>query len=331
MESKEDAIEVRSENITDYPLRKDVVGLAGQFVDDFVTAMDAEGIYRSMGIQGDKTFLLAGRPGTGKTLAVRAINNELNKDLYEAAQQYQMRMIAHPDSDEEFDAMSQSKLLMFSYDIGKYGTAYINMGSKTVQTFFDTVGLYARYGKKVLVVMDEADALLANRMGGGQSHAEDKKVLETIMKNIQIAHDTPNMYVALMTNLPEACDEASLRAGRIDRKYIFQNPTLEERVTGFEKVITRANEDAGYSVVRTYDTEELAELTEGMSYADIASIVEHAIRSRATEVARDRTELVIPAAYVTQKRLLKATEEHAAQFKTKRKSPYSGSGAHWGF
>jgi ATP-dependent 26S proteasome regulatory subunit len=300
------------------PLRKDVAGKAGTFIDDFLLAKDSEAVYSSMGVAPDKTFLLAGVPGTGKTLATQALNNEANnnfrKDLEAITEENKARKRLGEDLIPCTAKQEDIGLLMFPYDIGKFGTAYINRGSLMVQNFFDQVGIYAQYGVKTVVVLDEADAVLGSRKGSTQSHAEDKKVLETIMKNLQLVHDTPNMYAILMTNYAEACDDAALRAGRIDKQYVFELPNFQERVEGFNLAAQQINDKATYSVIRSYDNRELAKLSEGFSYADIMEASKSAVKQRAQEIARERTELVIPAGYVTQKRLVESVNKHKKMF-----------------
>ena len=240
---------------------------------------------------------------TGKTMAISALNNHMNEGVHE-------KMVA---GDAEDIGIDDYNLAVFEYSIGRFGTAYINRGSRTVQDFFDRCSLVAQQ-KSVLVVLDECDALLTSRTGGVQTHSEDRKVLETIMKNLQILHDTPNMYAVLMSNLPEACDDASLRAGRIDKKYKFNLPDAEERSKAFKLAIQKANERAKYKVVRGQQYETLVSNSEGFSYADIMQTVDEAVRERASEVAVDKTKGIMPAAYITQNRLVKAVQEHKEAF-----------------
>lgn len=291
--------------LDNHPLVDDIAGESKAFVESFIEATETEGIYKTMGVDPDKTFALFGPPGVGKTLAIHAIHNTMNRELFEKVQKK-----AKGGETSQDLAIEDFSLLTFPYDIGKFGTAYINMGSRNIQSFFDKVGMYSQFGLKTLVVLDEADALLASRTSGSRSHAEDKKSLETIMKNLQEAHDADNMYVAIISNLPEACDPASLRAGRIDRTFTFKLPDYNDRKKGFEVAMNRINERAGYQIIRSFSYDNLAELSEGMSYADIVSATERAVKTRAREVAHEKG--IIRAPYIKGKRLEEAVKAHRA-------------------
>lgn len=316
--------------VSSFPRRRDVVGKAGEFIDDITENIFGEGIFRTMGISPDKTFLLSGEPGTGKTLSVRALNNEMNSSLIEYWNYIRSEEGMETLTEEEREMImekggipinpDQFKFFTLEYDIGKYGTAYINMSSRRIQKFFDTAIDLSCSGIPTMVVCDEADALLLER-GRAQKHSEDLKVLETLMKNIQIVHDIPNMYLVLMTNMAEHIDKAVLRAGRIDKKYEFKLPTIEERESAFKRAIEKVNERAKYSVVRNYKTQNLAELSENFNYADIFQCVESALRNKAKEMMnspRIEKGKIISAGYITQKGLERAVIEHKNGFKQEK-------------
>ncbi len=309
---------VYPEPLSDTPLRKHLAGKAGQFIDDLVLNIENAGIYYHMGVHPDKTFLLYGPPGNGKTMCLEALNNSINYHLF-LKHKAAIESGVKPKEAEKLLWIDQRTLGLFRYDIGRKGTAYINEGSKIVQNFFDQVGVYAQCGLPIMVMIDEADTLFSQR-ASGSSHQEDKKVLETLMKNIQWAHDTPNMYLTLLTNLPDIMDTASLRAGRIDKRYKFDNPTEEERAHGFQVGINNLNKRAGYQVIRGYNTAELAALTDKFSYADIISCTESAVKRRAKEICKERSGKILIAGYVRQDRVIKEVEMHKEQFaKTTKK------------
>lgn len=289
--------------VSDSPVRDDVVGQAGKFIDDFILATKSEGIYKTMGVKSDKTFLITGKPGTGKTMGIEALLNESNREYVRGFKINELLPIG---------------LVGMSYDIGKFGTAYINMGSKIAQNFFDICYNFAQH-HKVLIVFDEAEVLFGDRTGN-YSHKEDSKLLNTIMKNMQKIHDIPNIYAVMMSNHPEAFDEASIRAGRIDKRYEFLLPNKQERDFAYEHTIKKINQKAGYQVVRCFDTDKLSEISNEFSYADIVQSVNSAVKKRAKEISKVRTNKIITAGYVTQKRLEDSVNSHKEGFySTKRK------------
>ncbi len=289
-------------NAYTYPRREDVVGQAGKFIDDFLISMDSSQLYGMMGVKPDKTFLITGKPGNGKTLSIEALVNEANKEVF----------------DNQTDKEMRFKLVGMKYDIGKYGTAYINRGSKIVQGFFDFCFDVTKSGYKTLIIMDEADNLFGHRQA--QAHKEDSKVLATIMKNLQKVHDTDDIYSVMMSNFPDAFDKASIRAGRIDKKYTFNKPNQSEREFAFNHTINKINESADYQVVRSYNTKNLSEMSNEFSYADVVESVNSAVKKRVKEIINTRKGKIITAGYITQKRLEDSVNKHKASFGSTKKS-----------
>lgn len=297
------------------PMKEDVVGVGKEFLEDIIASITQAKLFEAVGVQPDKTYLLEGEPGTGKTFSVKALNNTLNKPFLDELIAYQQ--FAHENPEAKLPP-PMPLAYVFPYDVGKYGTAYINRGSRVVQAFFDMV--YASSTRlPTIVVLDEADALLTSRKNMLHATKEDYKVLETLMKNLQEAHDTPNTYVVMMTNYKDVMDEAVLRAGRIDKKYTFNLPNYEARKTLFQNTIEKMNERAGYQVVRKYDLDRFAEMSEGFNGADIVSVTERALKRRVEEVAKTKTDKIIPALYITGSRVEDEISYHQINFKEQKK------------
>jgi len=296
------------------PLRKDVVGQSGQFIDDFLESINSEQLYYMMGVKPDKTFLITGSHGNGKTLSIEALVNEANKEMFDVSIKKDKL-----DDKAKSELKDKIKLLGFKYDIGKHGTAYINKGSRIVQDFFDMCYRAAGNGYKTLIVFDEADNLFGHRTNT-QSHKEDSKVLATIMKNLQTVHDRENLYSVMMSNFEDAFDEASIRAGRIDKKYVFKKPTLPEREFAYIHTIDQINKRARYKVVRNYNTSELSKMSNEFSYADIVESVNSAVKQRVKELSKVRKNRIITAGYISQKRLETSINKHKTKFVATKKS-----------
>lgn len=295
--------EIRNMTINCSPRLEDIVGAARVFADEFLTNIRGGKVFQSMGVMPDKTYLLTGGPGLGKSMVVKALNNEMNVEIYRDTQTGKV-----PN-------LKKSEGLFFEYSFGQYGSKYINENSTRLQGFFNYCHTLAN-ALPVILVLDECDAIMANR--DGQQHSEDKKVLETLMTNLQTLHDSDNLYAIMMTNLPNACDEASLRAGRIDRKIEFKTPILKERELAFRTFADRINQKAGYQVLRGLNYLELAKYSEGCNYADIDSILQATVKNRAREIIEDRTNKIIPAGYVTHKRVVEHTKQHSNKYHPKK-------------
>jgi len=281
------------EPIKDHPRKEDVVGRPREFVEEFLLGVNHENLFRAMGTSPDKIYLLYGPPGTGKSFSIGAIYNSANEGLIKKIDE-----AAKKASDPNEKPLSESikssdlKILLLSYDIGKYGTAYINMTSRVIQEFFNRAFFYSSRGNVVVIELDEVDALIQRRASLRES--EDKKGLETLMKNLQAAHDTPNVYVVMTSNVPELCDTAALRAGRLDRRILFDLPNYDEREHAFNYFIDQVNKRAKYSVIRRYDPKSLSAQSFNFSYADIANSVNHAVNLKVKEIIRREGKVIQP-------------------------------------
>ena len=297
-----------------FPKVENLVGEARKFSEDFISNVSNFRTYQYFGVQPDKVYLLEGEPGTGKTMAVNAIKNTMNKDLYE----YTMAL-NKDDRPTDQEMRRQCKGLFFEYSIGEHGTAYINMGSRRVQGFFETAYL-ASLKVPTVIVMDEVDALLSSRTSNIQSTSEDRKMLETIMKNMQKLHDTPNMYAILMTNTSDQCDVASLRAGRVDKRIVFNKPNYEERVHAYRSMIRQAKEKVDFDIFGRLNFSRLGERSEGFNYADIDYSIQDSIKSKIKNIITSKSNKIITVERITMGDLEKSVLEHKKSFVKKDKA-----------
>jgi SpoVK/Ycf46/Vps4 family AAA+-type ATPase len=164
------------------------------------------------------------------------------------------------------------------------------------------------------MIFDEADTIIGSRKNDFNSHKEDKKLLETIMINLQNIQEYPNVYSILMSNMPKECDEAAMRAGRIDQKWEIGLPTEKDREEAFSKSIKTINNRAGYEVIRNCNSLELAKITPHFNYADIDCVVKSALNLKARELSLKRKSGKVISGFIGQNRLETAILEHKEKF-----------------
>jgi len=286
-----------------YPRLTDVFG-DEEFktkLEDIVLGIQNENLYRVLGGKPPKSFLFHGKTGTGKTFGFDAIANEYKATLPEG-----------------------KHVLVLPYNIGEVGTAYINMGSVNLQTFFD-VGRDSLCNtnfaiQKVMYWFDECDVLMGHR--GGTHSKEDDKLLETLMKNLQAINDRDaGEYVFFSTNFPEALDKASIRSGRIDEKLEFKLPSYDSRLAAFKGYVTKADTLAKYRVFRGIQYDDLAKESDGFNFADISTCIENTITRKIKKEIRRKPKGIIPAYWIPHRDVLASVRDiKDKNYNTKEKS-----------
>ena len=181
-------------------------------------------------------ILLAGAPGTGKTMLARAVAGE---------------------ADVQFLSISGSDFMEM----------YVGVGASRVRDLFEQA-------KKIapsIIFIDEIDAVGRKRgsgMGGG--HDEREQTLNQLLVEMDGFGRTEGVIVLAATNRPDILDPALLRPGRFDRQ-IYVNPPDAK---GREDILKVHAKDKRLDDSVSLRTVALA--TSGFTGADLANLLNEA-------------------------------------------------------
>ena len=197
--------------------------------------------YAKLGAAAPRGVLLVGPPGTGKTLLARALAGE-------------------------------SKASFISVD-GSYFTAmFYGAGVSKVRELFKL----ARKNAPCVLFIDEVDGIGKRTRGeGGGAESELNRIINRVLVEMDGFEPLDNVVVVAATNHEDNIDAAMRRPGRFDMLVRLGLPTLPERQRLFDLYIGKVAHDG------SADTAALARMTQGMSPADIANLVNKAASSAA--------------------------------------------------
>jgi len=193
--------------------------------------------YRRLGARAPKGVLLAGAPGTGKTLLARATAGE-------------------------------AKVPFFSASASEFIEMIVGVGASRVRELFSD----ARKVAPAIIFIDEIDTIGRAR-GGARAfggHDEREQTLNQILTEMDGFSGHEGVVVLAATNRPDVLDPALIRPGRFDRQIIIHPPDHKGRVE-ILKVHTRK-----VPLAKDVNLEQVAASTTGMTGADLANLVNEA-------------------------------------------------------
>ncbi len=172
---------------------KDVAGneSAKQDLTEIVDFLKSPKKYEKLGAKIPRGVLLAGDPGTGKTLMARAVAGE---------------------ADVPFFSISGSE----------FAEMFVGVGASRVRDLFSK----AKKNAPSIIFIDEIDAVAHKRDARGGAGREDEQTLNQILVEMDGFDNDSGVIVMAATNRVDMLDKALLRPGRFDRHV---NVTLPER------------------------------------------------------------------------------------------------------
>lgn len=135
-----------------------------------------------IGVLPPKGLLLAGPPGTGKTMIARAIANEAGVGFISA-------------------------------NASSFIEMYVGVGAKRIREVFKE----ARAKAPCVLFIDEIDAVGGERSKDGRN-SEDDKAVNALLQEMDGFSPLSGVLVIAATNAAESLDKALVRAGRFDRQ-----------------------------------------------------------------------------------------------------------------
>lgn len=229
----------------------DVAGIdeAKEELEEIVDFLKDPSKFTALGGRIPTGVLLAGAPGTGKTLLAKAIAGE---------------------ADVPFFSISGSDFVEM----------FVGVGASRVRDMF-------AQGKKnapCIIFIDEIDAVGRHRGAGlGGGHDEREQTLNQLLVEMDGFETNDGVIIIAATNRPDVLDPALLRPGRFDRQVIVPVPDVGGRKKILE-IYARKTKMAAQ-----VDLYVLARGTPGFSGADLQNLVNEAALMAARTGAKEIT------------------------------------------
>ncbi|MCH8324833.1 MAG: CDC48 family AAA ATPase [Thaumarchaeota archaeon] len=203
--------------------------------------MKYPGLYDKLGHKMPRGILLHGPTGTGKTLLAKAVATE---------------------SEANFVSVRGPELL----------SKWVGESERGIREIFRR----ARQAAPCVIFFDEIDSIAPIRGVGGET-AVTERVVSQLLTELDGMENMHGVVVLAATNRSDMVDPALLRPGRFDKIILVPLPDKESRLSILKintKVIPAITDPSDPEHV---NLEKIAEMTDGLSGADVAAISNTAV------------------------------------------------------
>jgi cell division protease FtsH len=155
----------------------------------------------------------------------------------------------------------------FSISGSEFVEMFVGVGAARVRDLFEQ----ARDRAPAIIFIDELDALgRARGAYGFGGHDEKEQTLNQLLVELDGFDPRTGIVLLAATNRPEVLDPALLRAGRFDRQVLVDRPDKSARASILQLHLKRIK------AAPEVTAERLADLTPGLTGADLANVVNEA-------------------------------------------------------
>jgi SpoVK/Ycf46/Vps4 family AAA+-type ATPase len=227
-------------------------------------------IYKRYGKRACRGILLAGPPGTGKTMLGKAVATSVKRLHGKVAE--------------------GGSGFLYSKGPELIGTIVGSSEAAVRSLFADAREHHREYGYPAVIFLDEADAVIGHRgtgqraMGDGMGKVSDSVTMQFLAEMDGL--DDSGAIVLLATNRPSAIDPAFLRDGRIDLKIEVSRPSREDCEAIFARLLR------GKPVARREGVEDDARELARLASADLFSD-RHVLRMAVDPATKSRRRVTL--------------------------------------
>ena len=190
--------------------------------------------YREAGAKLPKGILLAGKPGTGKTLIAKAIAGD-------------------------------SKVNFISVSGSDFEEMFVGIGAERVKKLFK----FAREKKPCIIFIDEIDALLAKSKRTTNEHSSSRATINQFLSEMDGFQSLDDVFVLGATNHEKDLDSAAIRPGRFDKKIYINVPDSVGREEIADYYLNKIKLDKDKKVTNHI----ISQMTTGFTGAEIENLI----------------------------------------------------------
>ena len=239
--------------------------------------MKFPGLYDNLGHKMPRGILLHGPSGTGKTLMAKAVATQ---------------------SEANFVSVRGPELL----------SKWVGESERGIREIFKR----ARQSAPCVIFFDEIDSIAPIRGAGGET-AVTERVVSQLLTELDGMENMHGVVVLAATNRADMIDPALLRPGRFDKIIQIPLPDKDSRKSVIE---IHAKDIPLADGADKVDFDKIAELTDGLSSADVASIANTAV----SLVVHEHLDNAVPDDNLSdeeKKKIVDEIEKKAADAKVK--------------